>query len=89
MNVIQDFRNELLKRREVKLIIEAGSNPGFDEAGKLVKEKFGASDEQVVVRNVKSKFGRKTFLLDAFIYDSAEDRERIEQKPKVKKEAGK
>ena len=87
--MIQDFRNELLKRREVKILIEAESNPGFGEAQKKVKEKFGVGEEQIVMRNVKSKFGRKTFLLDAFIYDSAADKEKTEQKPKVKKEAGK
>ena len=87
--MIQDFRNELLKRREVKIVIDAESNPGFAEAGRVLKEKFGVGEEQVVVRNVKSKFGRKTFLLDAFIYDSVADKEKIEQKPKVKKEAGK
>lgn len=80
-----DNKNSLLKRREVKIIVEAKSNPGFSDAMKMVSEQFKAKEENIVVHNVKGKFGRKTFLIDAFVYDSKEDKERIEPKPKAKK----
>jgi ribosomal protein S24E len=85
MEVIHDFRNDLLKRREVKMVVEAESNPGFADAMKIIAEKFKSVEDVIKVNNVKSKFGRNTFLVDSFIYDSLEDRERIEPKPKEKK----
>jgi ribosomal protein S24E len=85
MNVIKDFRNELLKRNEVKLVFEYDSNPGYEKSKGIVSEHFKAAPEVIVVKNVKSKFGRDTFLLDAFIYDSKEDLESTEPKVKEKK----
>lgn len=88
MKMIQDMRNELLRRREVKLIVEAERNPGSDFGRKEVASKFKSDENLVVVKKIGSKFGRNTFLIDAFIYDSADMKEKIEQKPKVKKTAG-
>ena len=88
MNVIKDFRNDLLKRREVKIVVNAEKNPGFANALKSVAEKFKADENVTFVKEVKSKFGRDTFLIDAFIYDSFKDKERIEPKKKEKKKEG-
>ncbi len=86
---MKDFKNELLNRREVKIIINAPSNPGYAYSAKLISKQFKAAEEAIVVKNVKGKFGRDTFLIDAFIYDSVKDKEMIEPKKKVKKsEAG-
>jgi ribosomal protein S24E len=88
MNLIKDFRNDLLKRRELKLVVNADKNPGFAEAMKMIVEKFKAKEDATVVREVKSKFGRDTFLIDAFIYDSSEQKQKIEPKKRVKKKEG-
>ena len=85
MKVLTDFRNELLKRRELKVVVDADSNPGFSNSKKIISEKFKANEENMEVKAVKSKFGRKTFLIDAYIYDSTSDKDRIEPKKKVKK----
>jgi len=87
-NVIKDLRNELLKRREVKLIVKENKNPGFANALKIIAEQFNAKEENIAVKEVKSKFGRDTFLIDAFIYDSIEDKNRIEPKKKTKVKSG-
>ena len=87
MKVIKDFRNDLLKRREVKLVENLGKNPGFADSAKMIAGHFKAKDENIVVKEVKSKFGRDTFLIDALIYDSVDDKEKIEPKKKVKKAA--
>jgi ribosomal protein S24E len=84
---MSDFKNILLKRREVKLIIESQSNPGFQNALKIISDQFKESEDKVAVKAVKSKFGRNTFLIDAFIYDSAKDKSEIEPKIKIKKSA--
>ena len=77
MEVVKDIKNDLLKRREVKVIIHNSGNPGFAGAEKVVDEKFKANPEVTIINNVKSKFGRDTFLIDAFIYDSVEDKNRL------------
>ncbi len=89
METIRDFKNSLLKRREIEVSIDSVENPGFENSKKMVAEKFKAQDDSIVVRSVKGKFGRHNYHLDVFIYDSAKDRERFERKPKVKKEAKK
>ncbi|MEM4259273.1 MAG: hypothetical protein QXS38_00735 [Candidatus Pacearchaeota archaeon] len=87
VQIIKDFRNDLLKRREVKLIITADKNPGIQSALKTMSEHFKACEDCIVIKTLKSKFGRNTFLIDAFVYDSAADRGRIEPKKKEKKKA--
>jgi len=84
MKIISDFKNDLLKRREVKIVIDADSNPGSDRACKEIAEGFKASEDVIVVKGLKSKFGRDTFLIDALIYDSVDDKVRIEPKIKTK-----
>ena len=88
MKVIQDKQNPLLRRREIKLIIEAGKNPSMQEAAKKVAEHFKAQEDCIALKQIKGKFGRKTFLIEANIYNSKEDKEKIEPKKKVKKQAG-
>ncbi|MEM4271825.1 MAG: hypothetical protein QXD13_01930 [Candidatus Pacearchaeota archaeon] len=86
-NIIKDFRNNLLKRREVKLVVDAEKNPGFANASKIFADELKAKEELVVIKGIKSKFGRKTFLIDGLIYDSVQDKEKIEPKKKEKKKA--
>jgi ribosomal protein S24E len=83
-----DKRNDLLKRREVQMVMQSDTNPGFDGAKKKIMEEFKASDEDVVVKFVKGHYGRRDFLIEAFIYDSKEDLEKIEPRKKEKKAVG-
>lgn len=86
--MIKDLKNSLMNRREVKLIVESPSNPGFSNAAKMVADECKAKEELIAVKEVKSKFGRNTFLIDAFIYHSLDDKNKTERKPKVKKAPG-
>lgn len=84
--IIEDRHNILLNRKEAKLIVEASKNPSYDEALVIVAKEMKAEPECVVIKNVKGKFGRNTFLVSAFVYKTKEDREQFEPKKKVKKE---
>ena len=88
MKTIKNFRNDLLKRNEVKVVMSAGKNPGLATALKNIAEHLKTKEENVVVRELKSSFGRDTFLIDAFVYDSVMEKDKIEQKKKVKKVEG-
>jgi ribosomal protein S24E len=83
-----DFKNSLLKRREVEFEISADGNPGYEKAKEEVASKFSVSEDLIVIKTLKSKFGTNTFLIDAFIYDSKEDLESVEPKAKVKEGEG-
>ena len=72
MKIQNDIKNDLLGRREVSFVITHQGNPGFAGASKLVSEHFKAPEENIMVENVKGKFGMKTFLVKACIYDSKE-----------------
>lgn len=85
MKIIQNKENPLLRRREVKLIIEAEKNPTMQEAAKTVAEQFKTAEENLAVKLVKGKFGRNTFLITANIYNSKEDKDNVEPKAKAKK----
>ena len=87
METIKDFKNELLGRRELKVVVEAEKNPGFTNAAKIIADEFKAKEDLTIVKEVKSKFGRNTFLIEAFIYDNVANKEKIEPKKKVKKSA--
>ncbi len=84
MKVIEDKDNSLLKRRETKIIVEAGKNPSMQEAGKLISEHFKTQEESIAVKQIKGKFGRDTFLISANIYPNKEDKEKTEPKVKQK-----
>ena len=88
MDFVNDFRNNLLKRREIKFKINSVSNPGFNSVKKNIVESLKVSDEDVVVKFIKNNFGANEFLIEALVYDSKEHRDMFEPKKKEKKKAG-
>jgi ribosomal protein S24E len=86
MKILEDNKNNLLNRREIKMIVEAEKNPSFEETSKLFSEKFKANEELIAVKQIGGKFGRNTFLISAFIYDSKEEKEKLEKKKEKKTE---
>lgn len=87
MEIIQDIKNDILNRREVKIVIPAEKTVSYTEAAKLIADHFKVHEDHLAVLGVKGKFGRKTFLIEANIYRSKEAKEKTERKPKKKKGA--
>lgn len=85
MKIVQNKNNFLLNRHEVKIIAEAGKNPTYDEAAGIIAGEMKADVENIAVKLVRGKFGRNTFLIEAFIYKNKEDKEKTEPKKKEKK----
>lgn len=88
MKILEDKNNELLNRREIKVILTSEKNPNFADSIKMITEHFKAQEDLVVVKEIKGKFGRDTFLISALIYKTKEDKEKVEQKKKEKKAPG-
>lgn len=89
MNITKDFRNELLKRREILSSLEADKNPGFKSVQEDIAKKCKVDAECVVIKKLWNNFGSKHFFAEAFVYDSVQDKESTEPKLKKKKEAAK
>jgi len=82
MKTIEDKDNFLLNRKEVKVLVDSKKNPTYKEAEEILIKEFDSSNDCIVVRRVKGKFGRNTFLISGFVYNSKEDKEKIEVLPK-------
>jgi len=72
MEIKKDIKNELLGRRELQGLLVSEATPSFAEISKQLSEKFKSPEDQIMVENVKGKYGRKTFLIKASIYESKE-----------------
>ena len=88
MKTITDFNNSLLHRRELTVVHICDSNPGYLLANKLVAEHAESPEEFVVINHITNSFGFSEFLIQAFVYDSLESKQKIEPRPKQKKAAG-
>jgi ribosomal protein S24E len=88
MEIINETQNTLLKRKEVLASLPSESNPGLENTKKSLSEKFKAELDKIAIKHVKNNFGTNEFLVEAFIYESLEDKDRIEPKVKPKKKAG-
>jgi len=86
MEIKQDIRNELFKRNEIVLELEAEKNPSFKEVKKQLAEELSKPEENIDVYSVKGKFGKKLFVAMASIYDSKEDLEKMIELRKTQKQ---
>lgn len=73
MNIKKDFRNHLLKRRELIFELDSKDSPSNKGVKKFISEEFNKPLEVIFVYNIKSFFGRHIFEIYADIYDSADD----------------
>ncbi len=88
MQIIEQKDNPLFNRKEIKVLVEAQITPSINEAEKIISEEFPSSIENVKINKVKGRFGCKTFLINANIYNTFEDKENFEPKKKVKTKGG-
>jgi ribosomal protein S24E len=72
MQQTKNIKNTLMKRQEVSYIVEASKNPSFAEMKTKVSEETKKPEEVIDVSEIQGKFGRGTFLVKAYVYDSIE-----------------
>jgi ribosomal protein S24E len=87
LNILEQKENKLFNRKEIVAEIEADVTPSNTEVETLVTEKLSAQPESVKIKQILGKFGSHTFKVIANVYDTKEDKERIEPKVKQKKGA--
>jgi len=80
--IITETENPLFGRKEIEGEIHADVTPNREEVAKIISEKFSTNTETIKIRTIKGKFGQKVFLIVANIYNSKEDKDKIENKKK-------
>ncbi len=83
MKVVKKVKNNLLKRDEIMAILIEQGNPGLNKACSLLATELKVAEELISLKAIRSKFGSNEFTIDAFVYDSIEDRQRIEPQPRA------
>jgi len=85
MEQLKNIKNSLMKRHEVSYIVDAEKNPNFPEMAKLISSEMKKPEENINVYAIQGKFGRNTFLVKAYVYDSKKDYDEIKVLCKTKK----
>jgi len=86
MELKKNIKNSLMKRQEVSYLVESEKNPTFSEMKQKISAEMKKPEETIDVYGVQGKFGRRTFLIKAYVYDSKEDLETIKNLSKTKKQ---
>tara|TARA_Y100000310_G_C20659652_1_gene803993 strand:- start:268 stop:534 length:267 start_codon:yes stop_codon:yes gene_type:complete len=84
MNVIKEFKNDLLKRKELEVSGDYDSNPGYERVKEDLSKELKVDAGNISIKRLVNEFGSNEFVIELFIYDSAEDMEKIEKRNKKK-----
>ena len=76
--IIQQNKNPFLHREELLFEIKSPSAPTTEE----IKKQTNKDQDLIVVKKINTNFGRQTFTAEVHIYDSKEDKARVETIPK-------
>ena len=82
MNITKKHRNALLKRHEISALLLENSNPGIAKARSMLAAELNVAEELIALRALKNTFGSNEFNIEAFVYDSLADLQRIEPQAK-------
>ena len=80
--VTEEKENLLFNRKEFFFEVQANITPSRFETLKFVSEKFSAPIENIKIKSINGKFGSNMFSGSVFIYNSEEDKNRLEIKKK-------
>lgn len=88
INVLEKKKNPVLGREEIIFEIEHQKTPSFTETEHLIHEELKTDKGAIAVKEIRGIFGSRRFRIKAFLYDSPENKEKIEPKKKEKKKVG-
>jgi len=86
LKILKERENPLFNRKEIEISIEANVAPRRSEAEEFIAKEFSTANENVKIKKIKGRFGSNSFIITANIYNSKEDKDKVEPKKKVKKE---
>ena len=78
LKIIEKKENPFLKRTDVKAELSfTGPTPSNDELTKAIAKNIGCKEEVVLMRKVDVIFGETKASVDAFVYDTKEQKDAI------------
>ena len=83
LTIIKEKKNPIFNRREIEVNAVFEISPKIKDAEELIGKKFSADSEKVKIKKIKGRFGSNTFVITANIYNSKEDKEKIETRIKT------
>ncbi len=87
LEIIKEKENPLFGRKEIRGSIEAELTPSKNEVEALLVQKFSSQPENITLKGIHGRFGSKSFIINAHIYSSSEEKKKAEPKKKVKGQA--
>jgi len=79
---IKETKNPVFERKEIQAIIFAESAPTKKDVTTALAKKLSASEDTIKIKGIYGKFGTKEFRIEANIYKSKEEKNKIERKTK-------
>ena len=89
LNIIKEFENPLFKRKEIEGIIKRDITPSKNEVMEILCKQYAASEDAVKILGIYGSFGTKESKILACIYNSKEERDKVEKRTKKEIEAEK
>ena len=89
LKILKQRENPLFNRREVEINLEARVAPKIREAEEFIAKEFSSHTDNVKIKKIKGRFGSNNFVISANIYNSKEEKEKIEPKSKKDKKENK
>lgn len=83
MNITKKHRNALLKRHEISAVLLEKANPGSAQARSMLAAELKVAEELIALKKLRNTFGSNEFQIEAFVYDSLADLQRIEPQAKA------
>ncbi len=89
MEIIKDAQNNMLNRREivVDVLTEGKGTPKAEDIVALIAPKLKSQPSMIHISKIRSSFGTRHVIVDAFVYNSEEDYKLVKRPLKVKKES--
>jgi ribosomal protein S24E len=88
MEVVKNFENKLLNRKEViaKIVEKDPSMKRVEVKAQLAK-KLKADEKLVVIKKINNHYGSRTVEVEAYVYDDAKTMEKLTPKHIAKRNA--
>lgn len=88
LKVTSQKENPLLMRKEITASVHFDkATPSNVEVSKALAAKFSAAEDVIVVKKIDGGFGKASAVITAYVYDTKEQKAKIEPKVKAKKAA--
>jgi len=85
LTIIHEKKNPIFDRKEIEVSAIMNITPKIKEAEEFIGKEFSANPENVKIKKIKGRFGSNSFVITANIYNSKEEKDKIETKIKTPK----